>query len=288
MILPGYQRFASCFAGVVTRLVVRRFPNGELRTEAPSSVEGCDCILIGSISPPAGNLERVTLAAHALKRAGAERVTALLPYLAYARQDRAERTESLGLAWAGGLLRASGVGAVVCVDVHSADAGEVLGLPITSLSPARLLAAALPLRWREDLTFVAPDEGAVGRCAAVARAAGSDAPIVWARKRRTPSGVENLGFVGSPGRRAVIVDDILDTGATLAACCRRLRDSGVQEIGVVATHGLFTGALWDTLQIEGVQRLWITDTVRSARRPRIAEIVPIAELLAPILEGDTE
>ena len=288
VVLPGCRRFAPCAGGGIERVVVRRFPNGELHVEVPERVEGRRCILVGSISPPAGNLERLTLVAHALRRAGAERVTATLPYLAYARQDRAARTESLGLAWAGELLRASGISEVVTVDVHSEDAGDVLGLSLISLSPAGLLAAALPPSWCEEATFVAPDEGAVDRCLAVGRAVGTDRPIVWARKRRTPAGVEHRGLVGSPTRRALVVDDILDTGATLVSCCRQLREAGVRQIGVVATHGLFTGDYWRALLSEGVQQLWITDTVLSRRRPGQAQIVPVAALLAPVLAGSTD
>ncbi|MGZ4187937.1 MAG: ribose-phosphate diphosphokinase, partial [Solirubrobacteraceae bacterium] len=263
---------------------VRRFPNGEFHVGVPERVAGRRCVIVGSISPPAGNLERLTLVAHALRRGGAERITALLPYLAYARQDRAGQTESLGLAWAGQLLAASGIGEVVCVDVHSSQAAEVLGLPLTSLSPAGLLAGALPEPWPSQVTFVAPDEGAVERCAAVARAVGVDRPVVWARKRRTPAGIEHLGLVGTPGRRAIVVDDILDTGDTLVSCCQAIRDSGVTDIGVVATHGLFTGDRWRALLTAGVHGIWITDTVLSRRRPAQAHVAPVAPLLAPVLE----
>jgi ribose-phosphate pyrophosphokinase len=86
-----------------------------------------------------------------------------------------------------------------------------------------------------------------------------------------------------PGRRALVVDDILDTGGTLVSCCRELRHDGVEEIGVVATHALFTGREWRALFDEGLRRLWITDTVLSRRRPHQAEIVPVAELLAPAI-----
>jgi ribose-phosphate pyrophosphokinase len=179
---------------------------------------------------------------------------------------------------------ASGIDDVVCVDVHSDQAAEVLGLRVSSLSPAGLLADALPEAWREA-TFVAPDEGALGRCSALAQAAGVESPIVWARKRRTPSGVEHLGLVGSPGSRAVVVDDILDTGATLVSCCRALRDAGVRQIGVLVTHGLFTGQCWRALLSEGVEEIWITDTVLARRRPPQAHVVSVAALLAPALAG---
>jgi len=284
-VLPGFERFISHAWPGTERVRVGRFPNGELHVEVPSYAEDRRCIVVGSISPPAANLERLTLLAHALRRAGATRITALLPYLAYARQDRAAGNESLGLAWVGELLRASGITDVVCVDVHSENASEVLGLPLTSLSPADLLAAALPTAWLKDVTLVAPDKGAIDRCSGLARAARVDAPIVWARKRRTPSGVEHLGLVGSPTRQAVVVDDILDTGATLVSCCEQLREAGVGRIGAVATHGLFTGEHWRALASEGVEQMWISDTVLSRRRPPDTSVVPVAPLLLPVLEG---
>jgi ribose-phosphate pyrophosphokinase len=289
LVARGCERFVSGLGrGSFARAAVGRFPNGELHTEVPSQVEDRACVVVGSTSPPAGNVERLTLVAHALRRAGAERITALLPYLAYARQDRAMRTESLGLAWIGEMLCGSGISAVVCVDVHSGIAGEVLGLALTSLSPAELLAGALPEAWRAEVTFVAPDEGAVDRCAAVAGAAGVDRPVVWARKRRTRTGVEHYGLVGSPSRRAVVVDDILDTGDTLVSCCRQLRDAGVRQIGVIATHGLFTGERWRALFSEGVHEVWITDTVLSRRRPPRVHIVPVAPLLGRVLEQGSD
>ena len=288
LVLPGYERFAVHAGDGFERVVVGRFPNGELHVEVPERVEGRRCVVVGSISPPAGNLERLTLVAHALRRAGAGRVIAMTPYLAYARQDRAARTASLGLAWVGELLRASGVNEVVSVDVHCADAGDLLGLRLTSLSPAVLLAAALTERWCQEVTFVAPDEGAIDRCSAAADAASVARPIVWARKRRTPTGVQHLGLVGVPTRRAVVVDDILDTGGTLVSCCRQLRDVGVSQIGVMVTHGLFTGEHWRALLSEGVERIWITDTVLSRRRPGRARVVPVAPLLAPVLAGKVD
>lgn len=284
--MPGQGRFvAGAHGAEVERVAVGRFPNGELRVEVPRHVSGRHCIAVGSISPPPGHLERFTLLAHALRRAGARRVSALLPYLAYARQDRAERTESLGLAWAGALLRAGGVHDVVAVDVHSDAASELLGLPVRSLSPAALLAAALPPAWREEATFVAPDEGAIDRCLALTLAAGCEGPVVWLRKRRTAAGVEHLGAVGTPGRRALVVDDIIDTGATLVSCCRELRRLGVERLGVLASHGVFTGQAWRALFDLGVERLWITDTVLARTRPSRAEVVAVAPLLAPVLRG---
>jgi len=90
-------------------------------------------------------------------------------------------------------------------------------------------------------------------------------------------------LVGAPTRRAVVVDDILDTGATLVSCCEQLRKAGVERIAVIAMHGLFTGAQWRALLSGGGLELWITDTVVSRRRPPQATVVSVAQLLAPAL-----
>ena len=193
-VLPGCERFA---AGLPRESLAALWSGG-FSTE--SFVEVCPTGS-GNVrgyswgrSPRPLATSRVALVAHALRRAGAERITAVLPYLAYARQDRARRTESLGLAWVGELLRASGIGEVACVDVHSEQATGVLRLPLTSLSPAGLLGSALTDCWWSDTTFVAPDVGAIDRASAVAHPVGVDRSIVWARKRRTPAGSSISGW----------------------------------------------------------------------------------------------
>lgn len=285
LVMSGCDRFAGVADDVVPwPVAIQAFPNRELHLEVPAEVTGRDCVVVGSITPPAGRVARLTLLVHTLRRAAAGRITLVLPYLAYARQDRAGPTESLGLAWVGELLRTCGATEVVCVDVHGEDAGAVAGLPLRSLSPAALLAAALPPQWRTGVSFVAPDEGAVARCAALAAAAGSAAPVVRMRKRRGPGGIEHLGTTGTPGARALVVDDILDTGGTLVSCVHELRAAGVREVAVVVTHGLFTGDHWRSL-LDDVEHLWITDTVATAEESPKLEVVPVAPLLAPLLRG---
>ena len=282
LVMRGFGRLAP---RARHRPACGRFTNGECHVAVPDEVAGQRCVVVGTVSPPAENLVWVTQTAHALRRAGADTITAVLPYLAYARQDRADLGQSLGLEWLGQLLRASGVTEIVCVDVHSPDAPTLLGLPLVSLSPATVLAAALPDDWRTDVCFVAPDEGALCRCTALAVAAGAQTEVVWARKRRTPAGVSIRALVGSPTPRAVIVDDILDTGGTLLACCAALREQAVREIGVVVTHGLFTGNPWPALKRAGVGRIWMTDSILPRSRPAVAEVVPLAGILAPLLTG---
>ncbi len=258
-----------------------RFCNGELYLRLGAPVANRVCGVLGSLAPPEAQMLWVLLLAHTLRREGARSVVALLPYLGYARQDRADPGQSLGTAWAGDLLRAAGVDRVITVDVHSLRAVGCLAMSLDSLSPAQLFASVLTDRWVSDVSVVAPDEGALERCEAVRRAAGIDAPLAYLRKRRDANGVAHSALVGAVSRRVAIVDDILDTGATLLSACTELRRAGAKEILVFAAHGLFTGERWRELPALGVQRIYTTDSVPGVRLRggAIVEVLPIGEML---------
>ncbi len=279
--LPGFEELAPRGSGVVRGACsASRFANGELHVRIHSDVRGRDCLIVGSVAPPDERLLALTLTAHTLAGEGASRVRALLPYLGYARQDRQEAGRSLAAAWVGELLRASGVAGVVALDVHSLAAMRLFPIPVTSLSPTALFAPEMVRSGIDGLTVVAPDEGAIERSRELRSAAGIEAPVAWLTKRRTREGMLHLGLTGELSRRAVVVDDILDTGATLVSCCRILRERGVEEITILATHGLFTGRGWTEIWAAGATRLYTTDTLpgRAPADPRVV-VVPARPLI---------
>lgn len=283
--LPPYEELGGALAALA-RLVpgrggVGRFANGELRAQIDTPVAARACAVLGAVAPPDVQLLSTSLLAHTLRAQGARRVVAVVPYLAYARQDRPEPGRSLAAAWVGELLRASGVGEILTVDVHSPAIHALSPVPVRSLSPAALFAGAIAAAGLGDATVVAPDEGARDRAEAVRRAAGLAPPLAYLVKVRTEAGVSHAALEGAVSRRAVVVDDILDTGGTLVSCCRALRQAGVEDIAVMVTHGLFTGTGWERLWSLGVTRLLCTDTVPAprGRDPRIA-VVSVARLLA--------
>lgn len=264
---------------------VGRFPDGELWVEVDGPIAGSECAVLGSLAPPDEQALTVLLLAHTLKRAGASSVLALLPYLGYARQDSAGPGQSLGAAWAGALLEAAGMDEVVTIDVHSPAAEACFPIPVVSLSPAPLFAAELRRGSTRDLCVVAPDEGALDRSRAVAEAAGIDAPVAHLRKRRAAGGVVHGALVGEVQPRAVLVDDILDTGGTLLSACAELRRAGVEEISIMATHGTFSGDRWRELPAAGVQRIQVTDSVPDVRSRAgdLVEVLSVNPLLIDAL-----
>lgn len=280
--LPPFETFLTRMPGIEpVELRIERFANGELHVVVPTGVCDEDCALVGSISPPDANLTQFLLGAHTLSKEGARSVTAVLPYLAYARQDHDEPGASLAAAWIGRMLQASGVERVLTVDVHSGAAERLSAIPIESVSPGPLFASELARIGLRDYVVVAPDEGGIHRARDLAAAAQLDRPVVACRKRRTAKGIVHLGMEGELAPRAVVVDDILDTGATLISCCEALGAAGVGRIVVFITHGLFTGGAWRGIWHAPVEHIYTTDSVRGTRHaPAAIRVLSVSALLA--------
>jgi ribose-phosphate pyrophosphokinase len=239
-----------------------RFHNGELFIELETPVAGEDCFILGSITPPDSQLLSTLLLAHTLRKEGAKQITGLLPYLAYSRQDKNKPRQSLAAAWTGAVALASGLDRILTIDVHSCDDERLFPIPLISISPAAIFAAALRSCQLAEATIIAPDKGAIARCEAIRAAAGlAPTAIPWFEKHRVETRIEHTCFTGEVGLQAVLVDDILDTGATLVSACQRLFCSGVEDIQIMVTHGLFSGTDWEALWALGVSRIFCTDSV---------------------------
>lgn len=256
--VAGLKAVPKLVTGIWT---LARFPNDELYLTLETGATGHRCIVLGSIAPPETALVSFLLLCHTLKEEGAKTITAVLPYLAYSRHDKKEPQKSRATALIGELLRSAGADQVVTIDVHSPQAEQLFPLPLVSLSPAKIFANEIARLSLPGVTIVAPDEGAIERCAAVAREAGIKSEIAYLTKKRTETGITHRELHGEVGTQAVIVDDMLDTGATLISCCQQLLERGVQEIYIMVTHGLFTGTEWKQLWHLGVKQIYCTDSL---------------------------
>lgn len=271
---PEFERMGAALRRSGAHLIpggfrTGRFQNGELFIRLETRPAGEECVILGSISPPDNQLLSMLLLAHTLRKEGAKRITGVFPYLAYSRQDKNKPGQSLAAAWTGSMAFASGFDRVLTVDVHSPDDDRLFALPLLSISPAAIFGAALAGYDLAGATIVAPDQGAIARCEAMRAAAGlAPAAIPWFEKHRGEAGIEHTRFIGEVGNQALLVDDILDTGATLVSACRKIFQTGVEDIQIMVTHGLFTGSDWEQLWRCGVSRIFRTDTV-----PRPFEVV---------------
>jgi ribose-phosphate pyrophosphokinase len=270
------------------RCVTARFPDGEHHVEVAEEVRGCDVYLLQPLGPPVdANLMELLLLVDACRRRGAARVTAVVPYLAYARHDRRETgREPLGARVVADLIRVSGVDRLVAVDLHSPAVEGCFNIPVEHLSAMPLLADHLYRTAKPGSVVVSPDLGAVKR--AERYAAQLKLPVAVIHKYRTSgSQVQARSITGEvKGCSPILVDDMISTAGTIEAAVNALLEAGCErDITVVATHALLVGSAIERLQRLPIRRLLTTDSVpRPERLPFHVEVVSIAPLLARSIE----
>ena len=260
-----------------------RFPDGELHVEIGTSVRGHDVYLIQPTSPPAEeHLFQLLLLADACRRAGAARLTAIMPYVGYARQDRrGTGREPVGARVVADLLATGGLDRVVAVDLHSPALEGVFTVPLEHLSAVKLLVSALPSLGGAAVV-VAPDLGATKLAERYARLL--DLPVALVHKRRlTGERVTVRAVTGDVrGRTPLVVDDMITTGGTIeAAITALLKEGCAGDIVVTATHGLFVADAMNRLAALPIRTLVVTDSVASSAADGLAvRRVGLAPLLA--------
>jgi ribose-phosphate pyrophosphokinase len=275
------SRELECELGSCVR---RRFPDGEQEVEIQASVRGQLVFVVQPLALVAGeHVLELLLLADACHRAGAASVAAVVPYVALARQDRITREgQPLG---AKVLARALGTGSfslVIAVDLHSAVIASCIEAPVAHLTAVPLVAEALRPHLREDSVVVAPDLGAVKLAEAYARLLGLPLAVV-SKIRVSPVQVSVQSVVGDvAGKRPIVVDDMISTGATVQAAVEALLAHGcLGEVVVATTHGLFVGDAPDRLSRPELVRVLATDSLPPAPRgPPNLEVIRVAPLLA--------
>ena len=271
------------------RRVLERFPDGELHVEVQEDLRGQDVYLLQPTGPPVdAHLLELLLLADAGRRAGAVRLTAVVPYFGYARQDRRARGgEPVGGRVVADLIAASGLDRVVAVDLHTAALEGFFAVPLEHLSAVPLLVEAVRPAVAENAVIVAPDLGAVKLAERYARAL--DRPVATVHKvRLSGEEVRVRGLVGEVrGRAPLVVDDMISTGGTITAAVTTLLAAGcVPEVTVVASHALLVGPAVERLGAQPIRRLIVTDSVAVPRDlPLRLEVTGLGPLLAEAIDA---
>lgn len=266
---------------------VERFPDGELRPVV-EGVGGEDVYVLQPTGPPVNeHLVELLLLLDACHRAGADRVTAVVPYFGYARQDRRLREgQAVGARICAEALAAGGADRLVVVDPHTAALEAMCSMPVEMLTALPVLAAAIGDLVADEAVVVAPDLGAVKLAERYAATSGREVAVVR-KVRVSGQAVRASELIGDvAGRPAVIVDDMITTGATVEAAVGVLRAHGGTDVTVAATHGVLTAHATERIAALGVGLVLLTDTLAFAPGPTAGrpatrlEVCSVAPLLA--------
>ena len=284
--LPLARAISSYMELPLTDVSVRRFADDEIFVEIHENVRGEDMFIIQSTSYPVNdNLMELLICTDALRRASAKRITAVLPYFGYARQDRKPGPRTpISAKLVANMITAAGADRVLTVDLHAGQIQGFFDIPTDNLYGAPVMSADILSRYGgEPMTVVSPDVGGVARARALAKRL-DDAPLAIVDKRREKAGVsEVMNIIGNvEGRFCILHDDMVDSGGTLCNAAAALMENGATQVVAYCTHGVLSGEAADRVTNSVLKELVITDSIQATDAvndaPNIRHL-PIAPLL---------
>lgn len=265
---------------------VKTFSDGEIRVEIGENVRGREVYIVQSTcSPTNNNLMEILIMMDALKRASAEKITTVIPYYGYARQDRKVAPRSpITSKLVADLLTAAGADRVVTVDLHAGQIQGFFDIPVDNLYAASVILEYLRNHIvNENMVIVSPDAGGTERARAFAKRLGCSLAIID-KRRSGPNISEVMNLIGDVRDKvAIIVDDMVDTAGTLTQAAKALREHGATSIYACATHGVLSGPAIERIEQSDIQEMVITDTIplgEEASKSRKIKVLSLAGLLA--------
>lgn len=254
---------------------VETFSDGEIFVEIGENVRNVNCFIVQSTcSPPNRNLMELLIMIDALKRASAGSIVAVLPYFGYARQDRKVKPRTpISSKLVADLLTAAGATRVVSVDLHAGQIQGFFNIPFDHLFASPVLIDRLErhgLRG-EDTVVVSPDAGGVERARIYSKALGCGLAIID-KRRDKPNVSQVLHLIGDvKGKKAILVDDMIDTAGTLCNAAQAVMDHGATEVVAAATHGVFSGPAMERINNSALSRVLVTDTILQQSRQQVCD-----------------
>lgn len=268
---------------------VGRFSDGEINVNIGETVRGRDVFLIQSTGQPVNeNLMELLVMIDAAKRASAGRITAVIPYFGYARQDRKARPrDPITAKLVADLLRAAGADRILTMDLHAQQIQGFFDIPVDHLVGGPLLYKYFKNLVDDDFVVVSPDVGSVARARNVAAKLGCSMAIIDKRRPKANQ-LEVMNIIGDiKGKKCLMVDDMIDTAGTICQGAKALADNGAKEVYACCTHAIFSGPAIERIQNSPITKLVVLDTVELPPEKKIdkIEVVSCAKIFAVAIEN---
>ena len=279
------ERVAAHLGIPLGKAEVGTFSDGECCVEIQENVRGMDCFVLQSTSAPANtHLMELLIMVDALRRSSARRITAVIPYYGYGRQDRKVQARApITAKLVADLITAAGTDRVLCLELHAGQIQGFFNLPVDNLFATPVLLAAIRERIGTEVTVISPDAGGVERARAYAKRLDTSLAII--DKRREKVNVSQvMNIIGDvEGRVCVMVDDMADTAGTLTEASRALVEAGARGVFALATHPVLSGPAIKRIDESPIEEMIVTDSIAlraDARECNKLKVVSVSELLA--------
>ncbi len=289
--LPLAEKIAHYLGDPLGKIVLSNFPDGEISVKIEEDVRGRDVFLVQPTCPPVNeNLMELLIMLDSFKRASAARITAVLPYYGYARQDRKDVGRvPITAKLVADLLTSAGADRVLALDLHAAQIQGFFDIPVDHLHAAPVIndyirALNIPL---EDFVVLSPDEGSIKRVLVYQKKLGGAITIVD-KRRSSATETKQANLIGAPleGKVAVIFDDLISTGSSVVGAARVAREHGVRELYCCVTHGVLCGPAIKNLSEAPIKQIVLTDTIPLPPQKQLPnmKVLSVAPLLADAIK----
>jgi ribose-phosphate pyrophosphokinase len=291
---PLAGAMADYLGVTLTKATVRRFPDMEVFVEIHENVRGEDVFVVQSTSYPANDhIMELLVSLDALRRASARRITAVIPYFGYARQDRKPGPRTpISAKLVANIITSAGADRVLTIDLHAGQIQGFFDIPLDHLYAAPVVVADIKANYKEkNVVIVSPDVGGVVRARALAKRLNADLAIVDKRRERAGAS-EVMNVIGDiEGRHCILYDDIVDSAGTLCNAAEALKKGGAASVAAYVTHGVLAGSAIERVTGSALTSLVITDSIaptEAVRQAHNIRVMSIAPLLAEAVRRISE
>jgi len=260
---PDLARSIANYIGIpMGAAEVGRFSDGEISVKIHENIRGWDVFIVQPTLPPGDNLLELLVLLDACRRASAKRITAVIPYYGYARQDRKDESRvPISAKLMANLITAAGADRVLTMDLHSAQIQGFFDIPLDHLYGSAVFIPYFLRNPIEDLVVVSPDVGGIKLARAYSNRLGAELAIVDKRRLRANK-AEAMNLLGNvDGKNVLLVDDMIDTAGTMCEAARALTDNNAREIYAIAVHPMLSGEAFSRIEASPIKKMFVTDTI---------------------------